>query len=175
MSGTARVLLRRLSAEDAEIMANLANNKKIWDCVRDLFPYPYTLEDAKAFINRTEGESPAYTFAISIQEDKLCGVISLMPNEDVYRVGSEIGYWIGEPFWGKGIATQAVALITKYGFDVLQLERIYAGVFDYNDASMRVLEKNSFVKEGIRRNAVIKNGQIHDEHHYAILRNDKTS
>ena len=171
MNAHAQITLRRLTRSDAETMALLANNKKIWECVRDLFPYPYTLDDAKAFIKRTEEESPATTFAIINESDQLCGVISLMPNEDVYRIGSEIGYWIGEPYWGQGVATRAISLITQYGFDELELERIYAGVFDFNKASMRALEKNGFIKEGIRKRAVIKNGQIHDEHHYAITRN----
>ena len=170
MSVAEAVILKRLTAADTETMARLANNKKIWDRVRDLFPHPYTLSDAQAFIKRTEEESPAHTFGIVNQENQLYGVIGLVPNDDVYRIGSELGYWIGEPYWGLGIASRAVAQMIQYGFDKLQLQRIYAGVFDFNQASMRVLEKNGFIREGIRRKAVIKNGQIHDEHHYAILR-----
>lgn len=170
MHSTSEISLRKLRHGDAETLSLLANNKKIWDCVRDLFPHPYTLEDAQSFIRRTEEEDPAHTFAIVNPEDQLCGVISLMPNEGIYRIGSELGYWIGESYWGRGIASQAVALITKYGFEELQLHRIYAGVFDFNKASIRVLEKNGYLKEGIKRKAVIKNGRIHDEHHYAIVR-----
>jgi RimJ/RimL family protein N-acetyltransferase len=83
---------------------------------------------------------------------------------------AEIGYWIGEPYWGKGIAGRAVALITANGFGELNLVRIYAGVFDFNIASMKVLEKNGFQKEGIFRHAVIKNGRICDEHRYYKLK-----
>ncbi|MCE2612117.1 GNAT family N-acetyltransferase [Flavobacteriaceae bacterium D16] len=171
MSGHTLITLRRLTSEDAETMAQLANNKKIWDCARDLFPHPYTLEDAGAFIGRTEKEDPAHTFAIVNTKDQLCGVISLMPNEGVYRISSEIGYWIGEAYWGRGIATQAIAQITRYGFEELQLERIYAGVYEFNLASMKALEKNGYIKEGVMRNAVIKNGQILDDHRYAKIRN----
>ena len=171
MSGHTLITLRRLTSEDTETMAQLANNKKIWDCVRDLFPHPYTLEDARAFIGRAEEEDPANTFAIVNEEDQLCGVISLMPNEGVYRISSEIGYWVGEPYWGRGIATQAIAKITRYGFEKLQLERIYAGVYEFNVASMKALEKNGYIKEGVMRNAVIKNGQILDDHRYAKIRN----
>lgn len=165
-----RIKLKPLSTEDAPALAELANNKKIWDCIRDHFPYPYTLEDAKAFIDKAEKESPALSFAIVNSTDQLCGVISLFPQEDVYRISAEIGYWIGEPFWGKGVASQAIALMTRYGFEELGLERIYAGVFDFNIASMKALEKNGYQKEGVLRNAVIKNGKIRDEHRFAKLR-----
>ena len=157
-------------SSDTETLSRLANNKKIWDSVRDHFPHPYTLEDAKEFIERKSDEIPAHTFAIVNKEDELCGVISLIPQEDVYRISAEIGYWIGEPYWGQGIATHAIALMTRYGFQELHLERIFAAVFDFNEASMRSLEKNGFQKEGVFRNAVIKNGQIRDEHRYARLK-----
>ncbi|MBT8282374.1 MAG: GNAT family N-acetyltransferase [Muriicola sp.] len=164
------ISLRPLTPADAEILAHLANNKKIWDGVRDHFPFPYTLDDARDFIDRKAEEVPAYTFAIINQEEKLCGVISLVPQEDVYRRTAEIGYWIGEPFWGQELATQAISLMTRYGFEELQLERIFAAVFDFNLASMRALEKNGYAKEGIFRNAVIKNGQVYDEHRYAKVK-----
>ena len=94
------ISLRPLTTADAKILAQLANNKKIWDGVRDHFPFPYTLDDARDFIERKVGEVPVYTFAIFNQEEELCGVISLVPQEDVYRISAEIGYWIGEPYWG---------------------------------------------------------------------------
>ena len=162
--------LRPLTPADAKPLARLANNKKIWDRVRDQFPHPYTEENARDFISSREDETPALTFAIVDRSDKFCGVISLVPQEDVYRISAEIGYWIGEPFWGKGVATQAIALMTQYGFEELHLERIYAGVFEYNLASMKALEKNGYRKEGIFRRSVIKNGQVYDEHRYAKLR-----
>ncbi|MBT8205845.1 MAG: GNAT family N-acetyltransferase [Eudoraea sp.] len=166
------ISLRPLTPADAEILARLANNKKIWDGVRDHFPFPYTLDDALDFIDRKAEEVPAYTFAIINQEDNLCGVISLVPQEDVYRRSAEIGYWIGEPFWRKGLATQAISLMTRYGFEELQLERIFAAVFDFNLASMRALEKNGYQKEGIFRKALVKNDQICDEHRYAKLKKE---
>ncbi|MBT8209515.1 MAG: GNAT family N-acetyltransferase [Eudoraea sp.] len=166
------ISLRPLTPADTEILARLANNKKIWDGVRDHFPFPYTLDDALDFIDRKAEEVPAYTFAIINQEDNLCGVISLVPQEDVYRRSAEIGYWIGEPFWRKGLATQAISLMTRYGFEELQLERIFAAVFDFNLASMRALEKNGYQKEGIFRKALVKNDQICDEHRYAKLKKE---
>jgi RimJ/RimL family protein N-acetyltransferase len=97
-------------------------------------------------------------------------MIGLHPQKDVYRLSAELGYWIGEPFWGNGIATKAVELILKYGFETLNLNRIYAGVFEHNIASMRVLEKCDFVKEGIAKQAVIKNNKVIDEHKFAIIK-----
>ena len=172
MRADSTIGLRALGPADAKPLAHLANNKKIWDCVRDQFPHPYTEENARDFIGRTEGENPAFTFAIVDKTDHLCGVISLVPQEDVYRISAEIGYWIGEPFWGKGVATQAIEIMTRYGFEELHLERIYAGVFDFNLASMRALEKNGYRREGIFRKSVIKNGKVHDEHRYAKVKGE---
>ena len=163
--------IRRLNISDAENLSKQANNKKIWDNLRDYIPYPYTIENAREFIARTEKESPALTFGILIEKD-LCGVIGLVEKTDVNRLSAELGYWVGESFWGKGIATKAISLMTDYGFHNLKLERIYSSVFDFNMASMRVLEKNGFKKEGVLRNSVIKNDEIHDEHLYARLRNE---
>ena len=166
------IFIRRLHSSDADHLARQANNKRVWDNLRDLMPHPYSLEDALEFIALTEREQPAQTFGIISQDGELCGVIGLVKQQDVYRRTAEIGYWIGEAFWGRGIATKAVELISKYGFEELQLERIFTGVFEYNKASMRVLEKNGFIKEGIFRNSVIKNGHIYDEHRYAKLKNE---
>ena len=99
-------------------------------------------------------------------------MIGLIVQKDVYRKSAEIGYWIGEPFWGMGIATKAVEPITEYGFMELELNRIYTGVFEYNTASMKVLEKNGFEKEGIFKDAIFKNSKVYDEHRFFKLKND---
>ena len=91
---------------------------------------------------------------------------------DVYRLSAEIGYWIGEPYWGLGIATRAVELLTQYGFNQLGLVRIYSGVFDFNVPSRKVLEKAGFKLEGIFEKSIIKNGEIRDEYRYAKLKNN---
>jgi len=162
--------LRRLQDEDKTALATLANNKMIWDHIRDVMPYPYTHSDAEFFISLTKKEVPAVTFAITVEND-FCGVIGLIPKNDVYRLSAEMGYWIGEPYWGQGLATEAVNLMVNYAFDQLNLERVEAGVFEFNPASMRVLEKNGFVREGISRRAVYKNGRFCDEHKFARLKN----
>ena len=161
------IKLRSLNDRDSSALASLANNKKIWDNLRDIMPYPYTIENAIFFINLVKNEDPQLTFAIEY-DGKLCGVIGLVAQQDVYKKTAEIGYWIGEPFWNKGIATEAVKLITDYGLKELGLVRIHTGIFEYNTASMKVLEKCGYKRDGIFEKAVIKNGQIWDEYRFSI-------
>jgi len=160
--------IRKLEVSDTLQLATLANNRKIWDNLRDYIPHPYTKSDAEFFINLTQNQDPQQSFGIEFKK-QLCGVISLIIQKDVYRKSAEIGYWIGEPYWGNGIATKAVQLITKYGFETLNLIRIYTGVFEHNPTSMKILEKNGYQKEGVFKKAVIKNNKILDEHRYYIL------
>ncbi len=163
-----KIKIRPLKFSDKTELAKLANNKKVWDNLRDYIPYPYKESDAVFFIESTNKEVPKQTFGIEYK-GKLSGVIGLIMQKDVYQKSAEIGYWVGEPFWGNGIATSAVELITKYGFDTLDLNRIFAGVFEYNIASMSVLEKNGYKKEGIFKNAILKNDKICDEHRFYKL------
>ena len=163
------ITLRQLKETDNTSIATLLNNKNISDNLRDRVPYPYTTEDADHFLNIISKQDPVTTFAIEYK-GLFCGVIGLFPQEDVYRKSSEIGYWLGEPFWNKGIMTKAVEMICSFGFEQLDLARIFTGIFEYNKASMTVLEKNGFVKEGIARKAVFKKGQLWDEHRYAKLK-----
>ena len=163
-----KITLRRLEPSDKTQMAQLANNKKIWDNVRDAFGHPYTEKNAEEFIQYQAKSKTEKVFVID-GNGELCGLIGLILQKDVYRKSAEIGYWLGEPFWGKGIATKAVKLITEYAFDVLKITRIYAGIFEYNIASMKVLEKNGFQNEGISEKAVFKNDKIWDEHRYSKL------
>ena len=163
-----KIKIRPLELSDKAELAKLANNKKIWDNLRDYIPFPYTENDAEFFINLTKNEDPIQTFGIE-NNGELSGVIGLVVQKDVYQKSAEIGYWIGEPFWGNGIATKAVELITEYGFDKLDLNRIYTGVFEYNTASMKVLEKNGYEKEGIFKNAILKNNKVYNEHRFCKL------
>lgn len=153
-------------------MAQLANNKKIFDNVRDHFPFPYKEEHAEAFIKKTLKEDPRQTFGIEYKGD-LCGAIGFIPQNDVYRKSAEVGFWIGEPYWGKGIVTRAIQLITDYGFNELNLARIYAGVLEYNIGSMKALEKNGFKKEGVLIKAAYKNEQFYDEHRFYKLKDNE--
>ncbi len=164
-----KIILRSLKDEDALALAQLANNKKIWLNVRDALPHPYTLEDAVFFINLIKDEITPFSFAIEY-DGAFCGMIGLTPQKDVYRLTAEIGYWLGEPFWNKGIVTKAVALITDYAFNELCFIRIHTGIFEYNIASMKVLEKNGYKKDGVFEKSIIKDGKIINEHRYSKIK-----
>jgi [ribosomal protein S5]-alanine N-acetyltransferase len=163
------VVIRPVGMDDAEVIARYANNAKIAVNLRDGFPHPYTLRHAKDFVSKMAMKEPPMIFAIEYNGE-FCGVIGLSGQDDVYRMTSEIGYWIAEPFWGKGIATEAVRLLTDYGLNELGFVRIHTGVFEYNPASMKVLEKNGYALDGIFRKSVFKQGRIWDEHRYSIIR-----
>ena len=168
----AKVSLSILDENDASSIAILLNNKKIWDNIRDYVPHPYSKKDAHEFIERASKEDPIMTFAIR-WNDQLAGVIGFKPQIDVHRKSVEIGYWVGEPYWGKGIATQAIKQMVSYGFAKLDINRIFAGIYSHNAPSMKALENCGFQKEGVFRKAVIKNGVYLDEVKYAILKEDQ--
>ena len=160
------VSLRRFRESDAARLAELANNPKIGNNLRDGFPVPYTLDNAKEFLNRF---IPVETFFAIEHYGEYVGNISLVPLNDVYRKSAEIGYFIAEPFWNKGIASAAVKIIVQFGFNNLGMMRIQTGVYEYNPASQHVLEKCGFTREGIFKKAIYKEGGLWDEVRYAIL------
>lgn len=164
-----KVKLRPLKMEDKERLAKLANNEKISINLTDGFPYPYQLEDAIAFLKKSTQQDIVTLFAIEF-EDNHVGNIGLVIGSDVYRKSAIIGYFLGIDYWNKGIMTQAINLIIEYGFNQLNLERIHTGVFDFNHASQRVLEKCGFVKEGVFKRAIIKKGKMYDEVRFAKLK-----
>ena len=163
------VLLRRLRRADIPELAKLANNRNVWDNVRDYFPHPYSEKDAEFFISSKVSEDPQVTFAIEF-EGSFAGVVGLEPQQDVYAHTCEIGYWIGEAYWGKGIATEAVKQATIYAFESLGLHKVYAGVFEFNKGSMRVLQKAGYFQEAILKSSVQKNNKIVDEVRYCIFK-----
>lgn len=163
-----RCILRPLQDSDAHSIARHANSRKIWLNVRDRFPHPYRLDDAVDFIQKT-GESASETvFAVDVNGTAI-GAVSLMLREDVDRVSAEIGYWLGEEFWGKGIATEAVKAVTAYGIKQFRLTRVFAYTFEWNVASARVLEKAGFALEGRLKRSAVKDGQIVDQFQYAYV------
>lgn len=161
-----KCILRKFSLKDAQSLVLQANNKNIADYLRDIFPHPYTTKDACFYIENIANDLHSLIMAIEV-EGKAVGSIGILPKTDVYRKSAELGYWLGEQYWGRGIVTEAVKAITEYGFKNYNLHRIYAVVFENNAASMRVLEKAGFTSEAVHRKAVIKNGIIMDEHVYA--------
>lgn len=159
------VKITSLKEAHLQHLAELANNPSISTNLMDRFPHPYLLKDAYEFWELVKKEEPQITFAIEYHK-AFCGIISITPQKDIYRLNAELGYWIGEPFWGQGITTAAIKKVSKYGFSTLGLNRIYARVFDFNQASMKALEKNDFKKEAILEKAAIKNEQLLDIHLY---------
>lgn len=166
------VKIRPLIMADAPRLVELANNEKVSINLRDGFPNPYTLADAEKFIDTFTKHDAPPVFAIECNGEYV-GNISLHQGVDVYRKSAEIGYFLGEPFWGKGIMTQAVKQIVEYGFANLDIVRIHTGIFEYNIASQRVLEKCGFKKEAVFEKAIFKKNQLWNEVRYAMLKNHK--
>ena len=162
-------IIRSWSEQDAESLQRHADNRKIWLNLRDIFPHPYRLEDAKAFLAFVTSQSPETTFAIATASEVI-GCIGLRLGTDVHRKTAELGYWLAEPFWQKGIMSEAVEEFTRYSFSAFDLVRIYAEPFANNRPSARVLEKAGFVLEGTLRANVLKNGEILDSLMYASVR-----
>ena len=161
-------LLREFRRGDEPSLVRHANNRNIWINVRDSFPYPYTPADAKAWLRLATSEGLNQVFAIDV-DGFAVGAIGVKPGDDVNHLSAEIGYWLGEEFWNRGIATEAVEALTQYAFDTLGMVRVYAAVFEWNTASMRVLEKAGFVKEGVQKKSAIKDRQIIDQIVYARI------
>ena len=162
------VSLRAIRKDDAERIALLLNNKNIWDNVRDYLPHPYSLDDAKEFIEIAIDKKPREHYAISYKNE-LVGISGLHGKPDVYRRTGELGYWIGEPYWNLNIGTETIRQLVEIGFDELGLVRLEAEVYEYNMASVRILEKNGFEREGTLRSRVTKNGKIWDSFMYARI------
>lgn len=139
--------------------------------MRDAFPSPYTMDDARRFIAMATGPDAPLLLAIEVQREA-AGGIGIHPLGDVYRGTAEIGYWLAEPFWGKGIMTGAVEALVPVAFQQTDLVRIQAGIFADNPASMRVLEKAGFTREAVHRHAVTKRGVVMDEVMYVRFRDD---
>jgi RimJ/RimL family protein N-acetyltransferase len=161
-----RLTIRSWRPDDAPVIAPLANNYAIWRNLRDRFPHPYAVEDAEAFIARTLERDPQTNYAIAF-DDGAIGSIGILPGEDIYRRSAEFGYWLGEPYWGRGYATEAITAFSSWALEHFDLARLYALVFTWNEASARVLEKSGFVREGLSRNAAVKEGRLVDEWVYA--------
>jgi [ribosomal protein S5]-alanine N-acetyltransferase len=157
-----KVVLRKWKRSDADELAKIANNKNIADNLRDLFPHPYKKKNAREWIERVKHENPQTNFCVDV-DGAVAGSIGFMLKEDVYRKNVEIGYFIGEEFWGQGVATEAVRQLVDHIAKNFEAIRIYAEVFEHNKASMRALEKNGFHLEGIRKKSVIKNGVVMDD------------
>lgn len=164
-----KATFRLWKPEDKASLVHHAGNIKIWNNVRDYFPHPYTEKDADEFINYCLGMPEPLNYAIDIDGNAVGG-IGIVPGTDVEKTGAEIGYWLGEEYWGKGIMSGIVADFSSFIFRTTPLTNLYTGVFAFNKASMRVLEKAGFAKIGVRHKAAIKNGAVTDMHYYEKVR-----
>ncbi len=165
----ARCRIRSWRPDDATSLARHANNRKIWLNVRDHFPHPYTLAHAETWIGREREAMPETQFALEV-DGEAAGGVGVFLQQDVARRSAELGYWLGEAHWGRGIMTDVVRRFTVQAFETYDLLRIYALVFEWNPGSCRVLERSGFVLEGRLRQAVVKDGRVLDQFLYAALR-----
>ncbi|PST82599.1 GNAT family N-acetyltransferase [Pedobacter yulinensis] len=163
------VYLDMLHEGQAAAVQAMANNAAIARYLKDVFPHPYQLSDAYFFLGTVVPLHPGQIFGIYTDEG-LAGIGSTLLQSDVYRHSAEIGYWLAQPFWGRGIGTEAVRLLTAHAFSIAGITRVFAGVFANNPASMRVLEKNGYRCEAVHKAAIVKWDVVMDEHLYTLLK-----
>ena len=162
-------ILRAWDVEDAENLVKYANNFNIAKNMTDAFPHPYTIADAKKFIEFATKDIPIHIFAIDIHGEAVGG-IGIHPQSDVHRKNAELGYWLAQDFWSKGIITKAIREIVDFAFTAYDINRVFARPYGSNLASQRVLEKSGFKLEGRFEKTIFKNGEYLDELIYAIRR-----
>lgn len=159
--------LRQWQSGDEESLMKNANNYNIWRNLKDIFPHPYTIEGAHGWIKIAQKSPEAFAIVI---DNEAVGGIGILLKDDIYRKNAEIGYWLGEAHWGKGIMSSAIIEIVDYTFKNYDIHRIYAGVFEYNLVSMRVLEKAGFHQEAVLKQSLFKENQFYDEYIFVKFR-----
>ena len=163
-----RLVLRPWRSEDEISLVEHANNRNIWLNVRDRFPHPYTANDAKLWIKIANRDTSMLNLAMDV-EGQAVGGLGIIFKDDVYRRTAEIGYWLGEAYWSQGLTSSAVRSLSDHVFKHYDIIRLYAGIFEHNTASARVLEKAGYTFEARLRRSVTKDGQTMDELVYAKL------
>lgn len=166
-----KYFIRSYKPADKDSLVKYADNYKIARYLRNSFPHPYTHKDADSWINSAIIQNPELNFAIATS-DELIGGIGIIKQEDIYKYSAEIGYWLAQPFWGKGIATGALIATTDYIFNNFDIIRLFAGVFEGNASSARVLEKAGYKFEGTLRKAIYKENTFLNQLLYAILKDE---
>ncbi len=166
--GVAGATVRPWRKGDEESVVRHANNRKVWINLRDRFPHPYTRADAEQWIARATAQDPQTNFAIAVN-DEAVGGIGLELKSDVERRSAEVGIWLGEAYWGKGIGTAAARAMAEYAFATFDVCRLYCQVFAWNGASMRILEKAGFACEARLQKAATKDGKTIDVYLYARI------
>lgn len=163
-----RLLLRTLVEADAPVLALLANDRSVWENLRDAIPLPYGIDDALHYIHQCAKEQPPLSFGIFC-DGVLTGMVGLVPGRDVNRITGEVGYWVGTPHRGQGTATAALAEMMRYALQEFGFYKLTAGVFAGNGASVRVLQKCGFTQEAVLKGHALKNGTIMDEWRFAYI------
>ena len=163
--------LRPWRVDDLEALLRHANDARVSRGLRDRFPFPYTRADGESYLVHVSGPHPDWCFAIEV-DGEACGGLGIHPGEDVHRFSAELGYWLGRERWGRGIAGAAIRAVLPLAMQHFRLHRVHAGVYSNNPASMRVLEKCGFEREGIARRAVYKRGELLDVVNFAYVRAD---
>lgn len=161
--------LRKFRESDLESLVKYADNYNIAKFLTNGFPHPYTKEDGRSFLSIAISHPTIFTIDV---EGEAVGSIGIFLQTDIHEKSAELGYWLAEPLWGKGIITQSIQNIVKYGFDNFDIVRIYARPFSTNLASQRVLEKAGFVYEARLKKALYKNEEYIDEIIYARFRDE---
>jgi ribosomal-protein-alanine N-acetyltransferase len=161
--------VRTWRKDDLEDLLRHANNPKIADNLRDQFPYPYTRRNAIDYLGYVRTQDVPQSFAIEF-DGQAIGGIGFKLGVDIARLSAEMGYWLAEPFWGRGLTTRAVTAICDWAFENYRIVRVFATVFSHNVASIRVLEKSGFTREGTLKRSAVKNGVILDQIMYAKVR-----
>ena len=166
-----RCRVRSWRGSDLDAIVRHANNPKVAMQLRDRFPHPYTRADGTAFLRHMTGPEPQTNFAIEV-DGEAAGAIGFVRGADVERFSAEIGYWLGEAHWGRGIVTEALVLLTAHGFSAVNILRFFALPFTDNAASARVLEKAGYVREAELKKSCVKYGKPRDQLLYARV-NDR--
>ncbi len=172
--GIEGIVLRRFRRDDVPALVRYANDPRIAANLRDAFPHPYTEADARAWLGSADDDGDELSLALATPAEVIGG-IGLKREVDVQRASREIGYWVGAPFWGRGIATAAVRRLTDWAFAQLEVQRVWGGVYSSNPASCRVLEKAGYLYEGTLRHSVTKRGRLLDQLVFARVRGDEST
>lgn len=170
-------VIRPWKPTDLEALVTLADNRAIWRNLVDAFPHPYRKKDARAWIKAVASQLPCQHFAVCVRPagasgksvPVVAGGIGVTLGKDIRAGTAEVGYWLGEPYWGRGLMTSAVEAFTEFAFREYKLRRLFAQVLAWNPASMRVLEKSGYAREGTLRNGAKKDGKVVDEVLYARI------
>jgi ribosomal-protein-alanine N-acetyltransferase len=162
-------VIREFQKGDEASLALNANNFNVWKSVRDIFPHPYTYDDAVQWIDYNLGLDNPVNFTVEVDGDSV-GAVGIIQGEDVYKKSIQIGYWLGEGYWGNGITTEAVKWLVDFCFSNFDINRVWASVFSNNEASKKVLKKCGFLHEATLKESIFKNNIYFDEHIYSVLK-----